>query len=259
MTSTRIPSEEEIRQAIQQGDEAVIELWRETVPALAERIQKLEDQLAENESNSQKLLVSDTNRKRLLTILGTIAAVILLIWFLVAPFIDRMRPINNNPIIFELTLCDVSDTYLCVVSFGTDSADNMIVNFQLPYEGYPLFYIHGANKSMDNLYSCKVAEDTPTMVHCTGARTPLGEAINIDVFSADSDALMAKGTIIVSAMIVITPVIPTPTPASETGTPERETNTPAPTTIPSLFPTAKATNTPTPTATYTPDPAYPNP
>ena len=50
----QLPGEKEIREAYQQGEEAVISLFQTTILILAERIQKLEDQLAKNSSNSRK-------------------------------------------------------------------------------------------------------------------------------------------------------------------------------------------------------------
>jgi len=49
MTPIHSPTEDEIRQAYQQGEEAVVALFREmilTMHILAERVQKLEDRLA---------------------------------------------------------------------------------------------------------------------------------------------------------------------------------------------------------------------
>lgn len=247
MTSIRIPSEEEIRQASQQGEEAVIALWQETIPTLEERIQKLEDQMAAINSAGGKPPSSDGhNQKQLIIILGAIGIIILLAWFAIRPFIKNIGSSNNDQVITEITLCDVDDRDLCVVSFGTDKTDRMVVNFQLPNADYPAFYIHGANKNMDNRYPCEVAEAAPTSVYCTGERTPLGEAIDIEVFAADSDLLIARGVITVSAMVISTPINLTPTPGSETGTPTS-------TVLPSPTPTIRIS------PTSTPDPAYPNP
>lgn len=59
MSSIQIPNREKIREAYQQGAAAVISLFEETFLALAERVQKLEDQLAKNSRNSGKPPSSD--------------------------------------------------------------------------------------------------------------------------------------------------------------------------------------------------------
>lgn len=59
MNRLRLPSEEEINTAYTEGRTAVILLFQTTFLAFAERIQKLEDQLAKNSSNSGKPPASD--------------------------------------------------------------------------------------------------------------------------------------------------------------------------------------------------------
>jgi transposase len=59
MEPLRLPSEAEVRAAFREGEEAVIQLFFETLGKLAERIQNLEDQLAKNSRNSGKPPSSD--------------------------------------------------------------------------------------------------------------------------------------------------------------------------------------------------------
>jgi transposase len=64
MESFKPPSEAEIRTAFKQGENAVVELFHETISKLAERIQKLEDQIAKNSNNSGKPPSSDGLKKK---------------------------------------------------------------------------------------------------------------------------------------------------------------------------------------------------
>jgi len=62
MTPVHFPTEDEIRHAYHQGEEAVVALFREMIlnmQILAERVQKLEDRLAKNSDNSGKPPSSD--------------------------------------------------------------------------------------------------------------------------------------------------------------------------------------------------------
>lgn len=59
MSAIQLPSEKEINAAYDTGRSAVILLFQTTFLALAERIQKLEDRLAKNSSNSGKPPSSD--------------------------------------------------------------------------------------------------------------------------------------------------------------------------------------------------------
>ena len=59
METIRLPTEKEIDAAYEEGKEAVLKILQETFVVLAERIQKLEDQLAKNSRNSGKPPSSD--------------------------------------------------------------------------------------------------------------------------------------------------------------------------------------------------------
>ena len=64
MEPLRLPSDEEIGAAYDDGKEAVIKLFHETLGKLAERIQRLEDQIAKNSGNSSKPPSSDGLKKK---------------------------------------------------------------------------------------------------------------------------------------------------------------------------------------------------
>ena len=64
MEPFRLPSEEEINTTYDQGKEAVVALFSATFIKLAERIQKLEDQIAKNSHNSGKPPSSDGLKKK---------------------------------------------------------------------------------------------------------------------------------------------------------------------------------------------------
>lgn len=64
MEAFHLPSEEEIGKAYDEGKEAVVLLFYETFSKLADRIQRLEDQIAKNSSNSGKPPSSDGLKKK---------------------------------------------------------------------------------------------------------------------------------------------------------------------------------------------------
>jgi len=64
METIHLPSDEEIRAAYDQGKDAVIRLFHETLGKLGERIQRLEDQIAKNSGNSSKPPSSDGLKKK---------------------------------------------------------------------------------------------------------------------------------------------------------------------------------------------------
>ena len=64
MEPLHLPSEEEINAAYNKRKEAVVALFYETFLKMAERIQKIEDQIAKNNSNSGKPPSSDGLAKK---------------------------------------------------------------------------------------------------------------------------------------------------------------------------------------------------
>ena len=189
-------------------------------------------------------------RKQLFINLGAIGAITLLALFTIFPLIKNLRASNNDSdqAITEITLCDVDSRDLCIVTFGSDNTDHMVITFQLPNEDYPAFYVIGANKGMENTYQCESSEAVPTSVYCIGMRTPLGEVIDVEVYATESELLMARGTIMLSALAFSTPInfasiIGTPGPLSSSVVATNQAS-----------PTPTVVFTPSPTVVFTPTP-----
>src|SRR4030066_2067514 len=64
MEPIRLPTDEEISAAYDQGKDVVTKLFHETFGKLAERMQRLEDQIAKNSGNSSKPPSSDGFKKK---------------------------------------------------------------------------------------------------------------------------------------------------------------------------------------------------
>jgi hypothetical protein len=167
------------------------------------------NQLMTNQMNEAKI-----DRKRLFIITGILMVSSILLIALI------LRGVKNNaaPPASDITLCDQNQRDLCIVTFGANGPDRMVINFQLPKEDYPLFSVKGLNRGITYDYDCYVAEAVPTSVYCSGPRTPLGDYIELEVYSVEENFLLAHGKIFVSAVIVWTPSGMTYTP-SPNGTP----------------------------------------
>jgi hypothetical protein len=197
-------------------------------------------------------------QKRVFIILGAIGIIFLLIFFGVVTLVIKNLWGANKTVVppaVNLTLCDEYDSDLCIVTFGTNSLNRMVINFQLPDADYAAFYVKAANRGTVNMYSCKVSEAIPTSAYCTGVRTPLGETLDIEVYNTAEDTLIARGTFLVSAIALATPIsLPSETPNAE------ETPTAFSTPLEDGTPTqSESTLTPTLTPTSTPGTGYPNP
>lgn len=143
----------------------------------------------------------------------------------------------------DITACEVDPSVLCVVSFGADNVNRMVINFQLPAEDYGSFYVKARYEETVSVYPCQALEEAPTSVFCTGERTPLGQPIEIEVYSTDGDLLVAKGVVIVASIALPTAAQQTVTPTPGTITPTVEA-----TAVPQgdAAPPPRSTSTPTP-------------
>ena len=148
-------------------------------------------------------------QKQTFIILGAIAFILLLFWTIVFTLAFRyLRGSDKTaetPVI-EATLCDEDASDLCIINFGANNLNRMVIHFRLPSEVYSGFYVKGKNRDTVSVYTCEVDEVDLTVVHCTGVRTPLGETIDIEVYTTDEDKLIARGTFLVSAIAIPTPI-----------------------------------------------------
>jgi hypothetical protein len=197
------------------------------------------------------------DKKRLLIILAAAGIVILLACIFAGTLVGRYlneRETRPTVEVTDLASCDAAPSDLCVVSFSSDNLNHLVFNFQLPYEGYPMFYLKARYDDMVNVYSCQGVEGVPTSAFCTGNRTPLGQPIEVEVYSTENDMLISKGTLIVSAIALPTTVQQTVIPTPGTITPPPEvTLTPGSPSDTSITPTQPpATISPRVTPTKTP-------
>jgi hypothetical protein len=155
-------------------------------------------------------------QKQNFIIFGAIGIIFLLFWYVVLTLVlKNLRGSNEaDPIVVDVTLCDANAGNLCIVTFGANKQNRMVIDFQLPNVGYAPFYVKAINRGTVSVYSCQVEETTPTRAYCTGVRTPLGETIDIEVYTTDEDKLIGRGTFLVSAIALSTPIVlPSETPA----------------------------------------------
>ena len=158
-------------------------------------------------------------RKKLFPLLGAAILVLLIAGAILISPVLRGSHGEATPTpekVKEITLCDQDASGLCVVSFGADNRNQMVINFELPRVKYPVFYAQVEYGETSETYSCQVVKEIPKSAYCTGPRTPLGEPIHIKVFRVDGDRLLAEGDFVVSSI-----VLPTlPVPGTATVTPE---------------------------------------
>ncbi|CAG1009801.1 hypothetical protein ANAEL_03855 [Anaerolineales bacterium] len=212
--------------------------------------------------------------KRTFIILGAIGLVVFVLFWVVVltlavKFVRGLSADKVEAPVVEMTLCDEDSSGLCVVNFGTNSLNRMVINFLLPDEEYAAFYVKAKNRDTVGVYTCEVDKSDSTAARCTGLRTPLGETIDLEVYTTDGDTLIARGTFLVAALAIPTPISqPTVGPATATEEPvvtevPYMTEEPFPTGEPSIdgesTPPPEGESTPPPEGESTPPPESSSP
>jgi hypothetical protein len=158
----------------------------------------------------------------------------------------------------KLSYCGAVPGELCVLSFGRDLENNMIISLFVPDRDFPGFYMKVKRAAGESIYECQKNEVAPTNVYCIGESIGLQEKMEIDLVSNEDGRLLAVGKLTLHA-VLLSPVQILEAPSAK----ERddtyvisETPTFAPTAI-SIPATATMTATPEPTITAYPGPAYP--
>jgi hypothetical protein len=201
------------------------------------------------------------DRKRLLmgvgagvVILAVCVTGVVLLW----RFLNPDPSASQREPVTALGYCDASEVTPCIVSFGSDGGQTMLVNVLTPGFSYPYFYLTIERGADDFFYSCKPIPGFSTSAICTGWPMPPGEALQFKLFAVADDTLLAEGQFAIIGLMLPSPVAePTSTLVTETPMPAPteivlETSTPEAIDLPGLFPTA------TPTGSY-PNPSYPGP
>ncbi|MCA1899103.1 MAG: hypothetical protein LDL50_00200 [Chloroflexi bacterium] len=159
-------------------------------------------------------------KKRLWIAVGALGLALVFFWFVVFALAARtlLRAFSEkeSAAAVEASLCAEDDDNLCVLYFSVNSLNRMVIHFRLPSEQYPLFYVKAKSRDTVSVYSCEADEADAALVRCTGARAPLGETIDLEVYAADGDFLLARGVFLVSAIAIPTPLnLPSQIPAAE--------------------------------------------
>ena len=164
-----------------------------------------------------------------------------------------------------LPYCSDEDVKPCVVSFGVDEKDNMLVNLLVP-SSYSRFYLKISHNGMENVYKCVRVGASLYSAYCVGEKAPPGQAFHLLLFAEEDDTLLAEGDLSIIGLafpaldvVSVTPQIVTPE------TPVTPEPTEGPTEMPDfILPVSTPTlespqpSTSTPTSPSYPNPSYPN-
>jgi hypothetical protein len=166
----------------------------------------------------------------------------------------REKPVPTA--VVQMTLCDVNASGICLVSFGADQMNQMVINLHMPRGNYPEMYAVVTSRGSANRFTCQTVEDSPKSVYCTGTRTPLGEPVSLKLIATENEVLIAEGTFVVMAIALPSPMNFTLAPGDLTEEPI-ETVTPFTRPLPGF--TRTVPTTPVTTGTITPTQGTPSP
>jgi hypothetical protein len=126
---------------------------------------------------------------------------------------------TDIPAAIDLVYCS-TPANLCVTSFGSDNANNMLIVMRNSIPGLTEFYAKINQTETPNLYSCQKVQFTSDVYYCLGKQIPDGTMVIMDVYSKNDDRLVASGDLLVSLEATPLPVFTkVPTGATSTANP----------------------------------------
>ena len=111
---------------------------------------------------------------------------------------------TEAPPAINLVRCDQAQDVLCLLTFGLEPPDEMVIIF-LATPGLPekleAVVIHN-EESLP--YSCKFTDATSSVLYCTGPQVPLGSRLHIELRSTEPSILLASGEFVLNALALPT-------------------------------------------------------
>jgi hypothetical protein len=193
-----------------------------------------------------------SSRKSILLVLAgvVILALLALTWRIIS--LQKAAPETTLEPVLKISYCGAEPEELCILSFGRDAEENMVVNIFSPNRKFPDFYLKIKRVTGESLYECEKDKEVRTSVFCYGDMVNLQEKMEVSLFSKKNDSVLAMGNFTLNAILISEPVQAGK--KDGTTTPESTVDeTPTPTLL-SKTPTVM--NTPTPDASY-PNSSYP--
>ena len=175
----------------------------------------------------------------------------------ISPF--RLFTANHAtpPPVITLARCDDRQDVLCLVTFGLEPPDSMLMVLRAS-PGLPEALEAVVTYKDEPLsYPCEYADPSLSIIYCSGPQLPLGSSMHIEIFATEEHTLLASGDFVLTALALPTVFVGgTPAPAASPPLTVVATGTPSGT---RLSPTPSPRGSRQPTKTPTSGTAYPNP
>jgi hypothetical protein len=105
-----------------------------------------------------------------------------------------------------LSSCDDNLGIICVVTFGIQPPDKMLVAIHVALGGLKEIRTEIEYNGARTEYPCSSSPEFPGNFYCTGPQIPLGSRIRINVFTPATKATLASGEFTVTALAM--PTVP---------------------------------------------------
>ncbi len=196
------------------------------------------------------------SRKTILFILaGVIVLVLLAVTWRIVSLQKAASEVDFEPVL-KIGYCGAEPDELCVLSFGRDAEEKLVLNLFAPVRRFPDFYLKIKRLTGESIYECERDKEVRTSVYCYGEMVNLQEKIEISLVAKEDDHVLAVGQFTLKALLISEPSLAKE--SDGTSTPEPIVEKTSTTSEFFSAPAATSTRTPTSTPTQTPDASYPN-
>ena len=197
-----------------------------------------------------------SRRSRLFVLAGIILLALLAVTWWIVSLQKAASKVDVEPVL-KIGYCGAEPDELCILSFGRDVDENMVVNIFSPNRKFPEFYVKIKRAAGESVYECEKDKEIRTNVFCYGDLANLQERMEVRLFAKEDERLLAMGDFKLKALLISEPSVAES--SGDASSTLEATVDETPTFVGSSnAPAATATPTPTPDASY-PNPSYPNP
>ena len=116
-------------------------------------------------------------------------------------YFSKPKETTNEPVI-KLRYCGSELEELCILSFGRDVDENLVVNLYVPEKDFPDFKLKIKRRAGGSEYECEKFTEVPTSVFCYGEMISLQERMEISLISIDDESLLAFGNLTLDAILI---------------------------------------------------------
>lgn len=110
------------------------------------------------------------------------------------------------PTPLPLARCDDNSGIICLVTFGVEPPNEMLVAIHVALGGFKEIRTEIVYDGSRADYPCRSSAEFPGNFHCTGPQVPLGSRIRVEVFTAGTRIILAAGEFTLTAFAM--PTVP---------------------------------------------------